>query len=422
MDIIKAPRGVRDILPDEAWKWAYVLETSRKVADFFGYNEVHLPLFEHTELFSRGIGDSTDVVEKEMYTFLDRAGRSLTLRPELTASMVRCYLEHGMSKKVQPVKLWSAGPMFRYERPQKGRYRQFWQLDVEALGSEAPEVDLEIIAFAIYLFNALGLSNLEVVINSVGCPVCRPGYRDALKRYVGSNFDALCNTCQNRFERNPLRILDCKNERCREIMKDAPGIADYLCDECSEHFKRVKEGMTILGINYKEDKNLVRGLDYYTKTAFEVLSGELGAQNAVCGGGRYDNLAETIGGPHVPGVGFAAGIERIVLTMEGQGCDFGQQPGIDVFIVTADDLAKNKALKLLYDLRHEQISVDMDYTGKSIGSQLKTASNREAKLACILGGVEIEKGVVTVKDLRKGSQSEVANDSLIDYVKANLAG
>jgi len=421
MDIIKAPRGVRDVLPDESWKWAYVMDAARKVSNVFGYSEVHLPIFEHTELFARGIGDSTDVVEKEMYTFEDRSGRSLTLRPELTASMVRCYLEHGMSQKVQPVKMWSAGPMFRYERPQKGRYRQFWQLDVEALGSDAPEVDLEIISFAIYLFDMLGLSNLEVVVNSVGCPECRPTYRQALKDYVGSKFELLCPTCQNRFDRNPLRILDCKNEGCREIMKEAPGMTDYLCDECKEHFHRVKEGMSLLGIHYKEDKNLVRGLDYYTKTAFEVLSGELGAQNAVCGGGRYDNLAEAIGGPHVPGVGFAAGIERIVLTMEGQGCDFGPKPAIDVFVVTADDSAKRAALKLLYEIRQNHISVDMDYSGKSLGSQLKMASNKEARLACILGGTELQKGVVTVKDLASGSQEEVSRDSLVDYIRHSIA-
>ncbi|HOB11135.1 MAG: histidine--tRNA ligase [Acetomicrobium sp.] len=417
MDIIKAPRGVRDVLPDESWKWAYVVETARKVADAFGYDEVHLPIFEHTELFSRGIGDSTDVVEKEMYTFKDRSGRSLTLRPELTASMVRCYLEHGMSKRVQPVKLWSVGPMFRYERPQKGRYRQFWQLDVEALGSGAPEVDLEIVTFAVYLFDTLGLSNLEVVVNSVGCPACRPVYREALKEYVGSNYDELCKTCQNRFERNPLRILDCKNEHCREIMKESPGMVGYLCDECSEHFQKVKEGMSLLGISYKEDKNLVRGLDYYTKTAFEVLSGELGAQNAVCGGGRYDNLAEAIGGPHVPGVGFAAGIERIVLTMEGQGCDFGRKPGIDVFVAIADDSARKAGLKLLYDIRRDKVSADMDYSGKSLSSQLKMASNKKAKLACILGSAEIQKGVVTVKDLASGLQEEVHQNSLMNHIK-----
>jgi|GEM_PF-223469 len=326
MENIKAPRGVRDILPDESWKWASIFEVTRKIAEDFGYREVHLPIFEQTELFSRGIGETTDVVEKEMYTFSDRSGRSLTLRPEATASMVRAYLEHGMASGPQPSKLWCTGPMMRYERPQKGRYRQFWQLDFEAIGSSSPLVDVEVIALSLEIFRRLGLANLEVLVNSVGCPACRPLYRTALQDYLRMHFDSLCPTCQGRFDRNPLRILDCKVETCKAITDGAPDVRDHLCEECRDHFDEVLKGLDLLGAKFRIDKRLVRGLDYYTKTAYEVLSGDLGAQNAVCGGGRYDNLAEAIGGPHTPGVGFAAGLDRIVLTMEQQRLGFGTEP------------------------------------------------------------------------------------------------
>ncbi|MEA3284571.1 MAG: histidine--tRNA ligase [Synergistota bacterium] len=417
---IKAPRGVRDILPDDSWKWGHTLNMSRKIADLFSYKEVHLPIFEHTELFARGIGDTTDVVEKEMYTFEDKGGRSITLRPELTASMVRCYLEHSMNGGPQPVKLWGSGPMFRYERPQKGRYRQFWQLDFEALGSDSPLVDLEVIMTAIELFRNLGMSNLEVVINSVGCPECRPAYREALMDYLRPYLDELCGTCQNRFDRNPLRILDCKNDRCKEITDGAPAIFETLCDECSEHFKAVTSGLDSLGIVYHVDKRLVRGLDYYTKTAFEVQSGDLGAQNAVCGGGRYDNLSEAIGGPHVPGVGFAAGLDRIVLTMEQQGCDFGRKPTPDVFVVCADEIARSLAVDVLYRLRREGISADMDYLGRSMKAQMKSAVNGGSSVACIVGGDELDKGVVTVKDLSRSEQTQVELESFTSSVSRLL--
>lgn len=418
---IKAPRGVRDILPEDSWKWNHALNVTRKVADLFAYREVHLPVFEQTELFARGIGDATDVVEKEMYTFIDKGGRSITLRPELTASMVRSYLEHSMSGGPQPVKLWEVGPMFRYERPQKGRYRQFWQLDFESLGSDSPMVDLEVIMTAIELFRNLGLSNLEVVLNSVGCPECRPVYRKALMDYFGSKLEGLCDTCRNRFDRNPLRILDCKEPGCKDITDGAPAVFDSLCCSCSDHFKALTKGLDSLEVTYHIDKRLVRGLDYYTKTAFEVQSGDLGAQNAVCGGGRYDNLAESIGGHHVPGVGFAAGLDRIILTMEQQGCSFGREPSPSVYVVCQGDGAGAAAVDLLYDLRRCGVSADMDYLGRGMKAQIKSAVNCGSALACIIGDDELSKGVVTLKDLEKSQQEEVPMKEAVSRILSLLS-
>ena len=416
MEIIRAPRGTRDILGDESWKWAYVTGICRDVADDYGYKEVHLPIFEHTELFCRGVGETTDVVEKEMYTFEDKGGRSITLRPELTASMVRSYLENEMYKGTQPAKLWSIGPMFRYERPQKGRYRQFVQLDIEALGAQDAYVDLEVIDFSMELYRRLGLFNLEVVLNSVGCPECRPVYRKALQEYLKGRYDELCDTCKNRYDRNPLRILDCKSSICKEITENAPAVTDHLCDACKDHFEQLKRGLDRIGAVVKIDNRLVRGLDYYTKTAYEILSGDLGSQNAVCGGGRYDNLSEAIGGPHVPGVGFASGIERVVLTMEAQGCSFGKEPSNKVYVVAAEPEVRTETMNLVRTLRLNRISADMDYMGRSMKSQMKTAGNF-AEYACILGREELDKNVITLKDMKLGTQEELSLESIINKLK-----
>ncbi|MDR3254526.1 MAG: histidine--tRNA ligase [Synergistaceae bacterium] len=410
MEVIKAPRGTRDVLGDESWKWAHVLDVCRKTADDFGYSEVLLPIFEHTELFSRGIGDTTDVVEKEMYTFIDRGDRSITLRPELTASMVRSYLEHEMRRMPQPVKLWSAGPMFRYERPQKGRYRQFWQIDFEILGVSNPMSDLETIDTSMEIYRRLGLTNLQVLTNSVGCPKCRPVYREALKSFISSSpggLGGLCETCQGRFDRNPLRILDCKIPRCKELTESAPSMIDSLCDECREHFDSVTRGLSRIDADVRIDNRLVRGLDYYTKTAYEILAGELGSQNAVCGGGRYDNLSEAIGGPHVPGVGFASGIERIVLTLEGQGVYIGKKPEIDVYIVTASVDAAIEASALAHELRSVGLAVDLDYARRAMKAQMKHASSIGASFVCIIGGDEMASGAIGVKNMKSGEQMSV---------------
>ncbi len=421
-ETIKGPRGVRDILPEESWKWRYVLEIARKVAEDFGYQEVHLPIFEHTELFSRGIGDTTDVVEKEMYTFIDKGNRSITLRPEGTASMMRSYLEQGMHKSPrQPAKLWCVGPMFRYERPQKGRYRQFWQLDFEAIGAKDPLVDVEIIHLSLEIYRRLGLRNLEVAVNSVGCPQCRPLYREGLRSFLEPRLDKFCPTCQGRYDRNPLRILDCKKEDCKNLSEEAPSVLEHLCKECREHFDMVCRGLEVIGIHYTLDKRLVRGLDYYTKTAYEVLSGDLGAQNAVCGGGRYDNLAESIGGPAVPGVGFAAGVERIVLTMEQQGCSLGEEPRVDVMVICPEPEHRLQAMEFLASLRKEGIGSSMDYTGKSMKSQLKSALQEGASGACILGGDELTRQVVGIKNFRTQEQKEVPLAEAVSYLR-NMLG
>ena len=416
MEAVRAPRGTRDILGDESWKWAYVTGICRDVADDYGYKEVHLPIFEHTELFSRGVGDTTDIVEKEMYTFIDKGGRSVTLRPEMTASMVRSYLENEMSKGSQPAKLWGIGPMFRYERPQKGRYRQFVQFDIEAIGAQDALVDLETIDFSMELYRRLGLRNLQVVLNSVGCPKCRPVYRKALQDFLRPRYDELCDTCKGRFERNPLRILDCKSPICKEITENAPAVTDCLCDECREHYDQLNRGLEKIGAVVIHDNRLVRGLDYYTKTAYEIQSGDLGAQNAVCGGGRYDNLAEAIGGPHVPGVGFASGIERVILTMEAQGCSFGRKPENKVYVVAAESSVRLEAMALMRTLRCSRISADMDYMGRSMKGQMK-AAGAAAEYACIIGTSEIEKGVVTVKNLKEGTQEELTVEQLVNKLK-----
>ena len=418
MEAIKAPRGTRDVLGDESWKWARVLDVTREVAGDFGFREVMLPILEHTELFSRGIGDTTDVVEKEMYTFIDRGGRSITLRPELTASIVRSYLEHDMRHLPQPAKLWGWGPMFRYERPQKGRYRQFAQIDFETLGASNPLADVEIIDASMEIYRRLGLSNLKVLINSVGCPKCRPVYREALKKFFASAMDELCDTCKSRFDRNPLRILDCKKPECGHLTAAAPPVTGSLCGECRAHFTSVTAGLERMGADVRTDNRLVRGLDYYTKTAYEILAGELGAQNAVCGGGRYDNLAEAIGGPCVPGVGFASGIERIVLTMEGQGAFMGDKPKTDVYLVSAGGDGEMESALLAHDLRGDGLSADMDFMGRSMKAQMKSAASSGAKFVCITGEDELSSGTVTVKNMDTGEQRTVPRSAAAQKIKS----
>ncbi|MDR1621163.1 MAG: histidine--tRNA ligase [Synergistaceae bacterium] len=418
----KAPRGVRDILPEESWKWAYVSNTVARTMADFGYSEVHLPIFEHTELFSRGVGDTTDIVEKEMYTFVDRGGRSVTLRPEATAGMVRAALEHSLCGQNAAGKLWCWGPMFRYERPQKGRYRQFYQFDAECLGLAGPVADVEVIALSAEIFRRLGLRNLEVVMNSVGCPNCRPRYRKVLIDYFTSKKDVLCGSCIDRLDRNPLRVLDCKVSGCGAVADSAPAIYEHLCDECSAHFEEVKAGLARLGFPYKLDKRLVRGLDYYTKTAYEILSGDLGAQNAVCGGGRYDNLAESIGGPHLPGVGFAAGFDRVVLVMEQQGNSFGRRPQTQVYVAAQDDAARGAVQIFTHKLRQEGISAEQDAGDASRGTrsfkaQMKSANKAGVPWTCIIGGDELAKNLVAVKNMTSGEQVSLPPEEAAAYIR-----
>ena len=418
MALINAPRGTRDILPAESWKWAYIVNTASQTMRDFGFSEIHLPIFEHTELFSRGVGETTDIVEKEMYTFNDRGGRSITLRPEATAGVMRAALENNLCAQGSSAKLWNWGPMFRHERPQKGRYRQFYQIDAECLGIAGPRADVEVITLSIELFRRLGLKNLEVVINSVGCEKCRPVYRQKLIDYFSAHKDKLCETCLTRLDRNPLRILDCKQEQCGLIADGAPDIFDSLCDECREHFAEVRAGLERLGFTYTLNKRLVRGLDYYTKTAYEILSGDLGAQNAVAGGGRYDNLASAIGGSKVPGVGFACGLDRVMLVMEEQGCTFGKAPSVDVYAAALDDASRGAVQVLTYELRKNNIAAESDTVGRSFKAQMKSAGN--CKFACIIGPDELANNLVAVKNMNEGSQEKISREDVVSYLKARL--
>ncbi|MBQ7577252.1 MAG: histidine--tRNA ligase [Synergistaceae bacterium] len=418
MSIITAPRGTRDILPAESWKWAYIINTASRTMRDFGFSEIHLPIFEHTELFARGVGETTDIVEKEMYTFNDRGGRSITLRPEATAGVMRAAIENNLCVQGMSAKLWNWGPMFRHERPQKGRYRQFYQIDAEYLGIASSGADVDIISLSIELFRRLGLKNLEVVINSVGCEKCRPIYREKLINYFTAHKDSLCETCLARLDRNPLRILDCKNESCGKVADNAPDIYDSLCDECREHFSEVRAGLERLGFAYRINKRLVRGLDYYTKTAYEILSGDLGAQNAVCGGGRYDNLSSAIGGGKIPGVGFACGLDRVMLVMEEQGCTFGDVPKICVYVAALDDSTRGAAQALTYELRKNNISAINDTAGKSFKSQMKSAG--ECKFACIIGPDELANNLVAIKNLTDGTQESVQISEAVNYITKRL--
>ena len=411
--IIKIPKGTQDILPEDINKWYYVEDVIRNILKKYDYKEIRTPIFEHTELFIRGIGESTDIVNKEMFTFPDRKGRSLTLRPEGTASVVRSYLENRMDRTSKVVKLYYFGPMFRCEKPQAGRFRQFNQFGIESIGSQSPVADAEIIAAALEIYEKLGLKNLKVSLNSVGCKKCRVAYIERLRLFLDKKEAQLCHDCKQRTFKNPLRVLDCKKESCQEALKNAPKIIDHLCEECRLHFKEVKALLDHLKIDYVIDDKLVRGLDYYTKTAFEIASGELGAQNAIAGGGRYDNLVDELGGKETPAVGFAAGIERMIITMEKQNLPWPEPTAFDVFLVNTDEKKKSIALTLLQKIRKSGFTADMDISGKSLKSQMRTANKVQAKYTVILGEEELSREKVTVRNMESKEQKEVDIDNII---------
>jgi len=410
------PRGTNDILPGEVEKWQYLESQIRLICGEYGYTEIRTPIFEHTELFMRGVGDTTDIVEKEMYTFIDRGERSITLRPEGTASAVRAYLEDKLYAGPQPVKLYYTGPMFRYDRPQAGRFRQFHQFGVEVLGSNDPAVDAEVMAMAMDFYKRLGLQNLELHINSVGCPGCRPVLRRELQNFFRPRLENLCKNCQDRLNKNPLRILDCKEIRCGEIGANAPTTIDCLCESCSEHFGQVKKHLELLDIPYVVDRRLVRGLDYYTHTAFEIMAPGIGAQSSIGGGGRYNGLVETCGGSPTPGIGYALGLERIILSMEQQGVAIPSAPGPDVFVVTAGLAAADEAFKLLFKFRFAGFSADKDYLNRSLKAQMKVAGKTGARYAVIIGEEELKQGVVLVRDMGAGEQKAVTISEVIGYL------
>ncbi len=415
--LTKGPKGTKDLLPHDSYKWHYVENIIIELCDSFGYKEIRTPVFEHTELFQRGVGDTTDVVQKEMYTFEDKGNRSITLRPEGTAAAARSYIENSLYANPQPIKMYYLTSCYRYEKPQHGRLREFHQFGIEAFGSMQPSIDAEIISLAIVLLNRLGIANLNLNINSIGCPKCREDYNEKLKGYLKDNLEKLCETCHNRFEKNPLRILDCKSERCKEITKDAPVLLDSICDDCRDHFESVKSYLDGMHIRYDIDSGIVRGLDYYTKTVFEIISKDIGAQGTVCGGGRYDGLIEELGGPSTPGIGFGLGLERLLLTMEAQGVSIPKPEPFKIFIANLGEKADAKAQILVQELRKEGVSAEKDHMGKSLKAQMKYANKLGVHYTMVLGDDEIESGKAALKDMQTGETQEILVDELLDVLK-----
>lgn len=452
--MINAARGTKDILPVESWKWQHVEATARDIFSRYGYGEIRTPIFELTELFARGVGETTDIVEKEMYTFQDKGGRSLTLRPEGTAGVVRAYVEHKLYASPQSVsysgsrsgplsgsysvsgsgpqsgsgivlpvsRLYYTGPFFRYERPQAGRFRQHYQIGAEAIGSLDPSIDAEIIGMAVHLFESLKMTGLEVRLNSIGCKSCRPSYKEILVNYFKEEEEMLCADCQGRMTRNPLRILDCKKESCKTIALNAPASVNHLCNECDNHFQTVKKYLAEMEISYFVCGDLVRGLDYYTKTVFEVVSSSLGAQSSVSGGGRYDGLVEMLGGPSKPAVGFATGIERIVMVMDATGAEFPEGAPVQLFIVPLGDEAIAWAVKASWFLRKAGFAVQIGTGGKGLSAQLKEAAVLKAKYSLILGENELANGTVILRNMKSGSQEDLPLNGWEEKLTTILVG
>lgn len=419
--LTQAPKGTRDILPDESEKWQYAERTIREICAVFGYAEIRTPVFEHTELFQRGVGGTTDIVQKEMYTFLDKAERSITLRPEGTAGVVRSFIENKLYAGTQPTKVfYLSAPVFRYERPQAGRLREHHQFGIEAFGAPGPSIDAEVISVALSVFEALGIKGLELNINSIGCRECRPAYNEALIAYLRSNEGSLCAACRDRMTANPLRALDCKEEACAAIVKDAPVILDSLCEECCEHFGGLKKLLETAGIQYSINPFIVRGLDYYTKTVFEIISGDIGAKGTVCGGGRYDGLVEELGGPSTPGIGFGMGIERLMLALESAGIELPQQRACDVYICTIGEAANIKGFGITAELRKAGIKAECDHMCRSMKAQLKYANKTGAPWVIIIGEDEIKSGSAVLRDMANSKESSVPFEELKSFIKAGL--
>lgn len=417
---IHIPRGTADVLPGEVELWQYIEQKAREICKRYNYREIRTPIFEHTELFHRGVGETTDIVEKEMYTFTDKGDRSITLRPEGTAAVVRSYVENKMyGDPNQPTKLYYIGQMFRYERPQAGRMRQFTQFGVEAIGAHHPSIDAETIALAMRLYEELGIKGLSLEINSVGCSTCRPIHREHLVAHLEERKEELCGDCQSRLERNPLRILDCKNPTCKEITKDAPNITEHLCEDCSPHFEAVKKHLDQLGIAYTVNPRMVRGLDYYTQTAFEIMAEGFGAITTICGGGRYNGLVEQIGGNDMPGIGFAMSIERVLLTLKAQNIELPVHTHLDCFLIAMVEAAEMKSVELLDQLRQHGFAADKDYVGRKMKAQLKAADRYAARYVLILGEDELNKQVIVIKNMQTGDQQEVPFAEMVSFLSAH---
>lgn len=403
--MIQKPKGTRDILPGESYKWQYIENTIKEILENNGMKEIRVPAFEYTELFQRGVGETTDVVQKEMYTFLDKADRSITLRPEGTAGVVRSYIENGLSNLGSPLKLWYNMPMYRYENVQKGRYREFRQIGTEVIGSESYLADVEVILAGKAIFDKLEIPNIKLNINSIGCPVCRKKYQEALRDFLRPNFDKYCDTCKTRFEKNPLRILDCKEEKCKKMNVGAPVILDFLCDECKTHFENIKKTLEELGIDYQIDSSIVRGLDYYTKTVFEFISEDDGL--AVLGGGRYDGLVKEVGGQNTPAVGFATGLDRIVEVFDKYNKDKIKNLNMKLYIANIGDRAEVIATKIAYELRTLGIYVEKDICSRSINAQFKYANKKNAEYVLTIGDTEVEENKAKIKNMNTGIEEEI---------------
>lgn len=405
---MQAPKGTKDMLPEDAYKWHYVECILRDVSKNYGIREIRTPMFESTELFSRGVGETSDIVTKEMYTFNDKGNRSITLKPEGTAPVVRAFVENRLFNEAQPTKLYYIIPCFRYEKAQRGRFRQFHQFGVEVFGSKEPSMDAEVISVAMTSLKKMGLKSLSLNINNLGCPKCRPNFNEALKVYLESNKECLCGLCQTRLDKNPMRILDCKENKCGEISKNAPIILDYMCEECDTHFTKVKKHLEVLEIPYKVDPSIVRGLDYYTKTIFEILSSEF----TVCGGGRYDKLIEEIGGPDMPAVGFGLGLERLLLTLEKEGIEIPKEDLFDLYIGARGEDAEIAAFGLANKLREVGVKCEINHMGRAVKAQMKYANKIGAAFTTILGDDELQKKSIRLKRMSDGEQFEVSLDNI----------
>ncbi|MCS7230331.1 MAG: histidine--tRNA ligase [Candidatus Kryptonium sp.] len=418
---IKNVRGTKDILPDESYKWWHIEQKVRKIFEVYNYREIRTPIFEETELFERGIGEFTDIVSKEMYTFIDKGGTSLTLKPEMTASVMRAYLQYEINKQTPLFKVYYISPMFRQERPQAGRLRQFHQIGAEAIGSANPEVDAEIIYLVIHIIESFGVKNYNLKINSVGCQVCRPTYKEVLKSYFEKFQNELSEDSKKRLQRNPLRILDSKDERDKNIAKNAPLIYEYLCDNCRKHFENLQDYLNFLGVKYENEPHLVRGLDYYTKTAFEITSLDLGSQDAIAGGGRYDLLSKDLGGPEIPGVGFALGVERLMLILEKNNYSFNEVSKPFVYVTCIGFEAQKVALKIAFTLRQNMIPCEVELLNRSLKAQMKEADRQEAQYVVIIGDAEIENGKALVRNMADGKQVEVELNKITEFILSKYA-
>lgn len=413
MIITTSPKGTEDLLPGDSYKWQYLEKKFKETADLYNFKEIRVPTFEHTELFERGVGDTTDVVEKQMYTFNDKGGRSVTLRPEGTASVVRSFLQNSLYALPMPMKMFYNIACFRYENKQKGRLREFHQFGVEAFGAANATMDAEVLSLALTFLDSVGLKDLSVNINSIGCPTCRKAYSEALKAYLKPEYDRLCDTCKGRYERNPLRILDCKSDICHDIVKNAPSLLDYICDDCRAHFEEFKSCLDSMGIDYTIDPGIVRGLDYYTKTVFEIISGEF----TVCGGGRYDGLVEELGGKPTPAIGFGLGIERLLLRLEETGIEIPEPESVKLYIAPLGESAVKEAQRIVYELRKKGVSADTDHIGRALRAGMKYADKIGAQYTVVLGDNEIESGEIKVKNMKTGVQAAVQIEDLAEFLR-----